>query len=212
MAGSSRPRVTRAFGDGQLTFAFENFNGASIASGTSTLVVEDFLKDFINAVYPRLVALYGKPAFSGEVKIRSMGFFNTGTATDIQRLAFGAYSPSENRIYLPLYQSVDSLAHACLLNLIHAFHGPLTFQYDAWEQGFARAAATIIARDPALGFSDPTANSLYTLLPYYDLLNQPALGNNTFFPALAGQLIHRRRDHHCQDAPVAHGHERRGLA
>lgn len=183
------PRVTRAFGDGQLTFAFENFNGASIASGTSTLVVEDFLKDFINAVYPRLVALYGKPAFSGEVKIRSMGFFNTGTATDIQRLAFGAYSPSENRIYLPLYQSVDSLAHACLLNLIHAFHGPLTFQYDAWEQGFARAAATIIARDPALGFSDPTANSLYTLLPYYDLLNQPALGNNTFFPPSQANLF-----------------------
>ncbi len=184
------PRVTRAFGDGQLTFTFENFNGASIASATgSTIVLEDFLKDFINNVYPRLVALYGKPAFSGEVKIRSMGFFNTGTATDIQRLAFGAYSPSENRIYLPLYQSVDSLAHALLLNLIHAFHGPLAFQYDAWEQGFARAAATIIARDPALGFSDPTANSLYTLLPYYDLLNQPALGNSTFFPPSQANLL-----------------------
>ena len=185
-----KPPVTRAFGDGQLTFTFENFNGASIASGSgSTIVLEDFLKDFINAVYPRLVALYGKPAFSGEVKIRSMGFFNTGTATDIQRLAFGAYSPSENRIYLPLYQSVDSIAHACLLNLVHAFHGPLTFQYDAWEQGFARAAATVIARDPTLGFSDPTANSLYTLLPYYDLLNQPALGNNTFFPPSQANLF-----------------------
>ena len=184
------PPVTRAFGNGQLTFTFENFNGASISSGSgSAVVLEDFLKDFINNVYPRLVALYGKPAFSGAVKIRSMGFFNTGTATDIQRLAFGAYSPSENRIYLPLYESVDSLAHACLLNLIHAFHGPLTFQYDAWEQGFARAAATVIARDPALGFSDPTANSLYTLLPYYDLLNQPALGNSTFFPPSQANLL-----------------------
>ena len=184
------PPVTRAFGDGQLTFTFENFNGASISSGSgSAIVLEDFLKAFINSVYPRLVALYGKPAFSGAVKIRSMGFFNTGTATDIQRLAFGAYSPSENRIYLPLYESVDSLAHACLLNLIHAFHGPLTFQYDAWEQGFARAAATVIARDPALGFSDPTANSLYTLLPYYDLLNQPALGNSTFFPPSQANLL-----------------------
>lgn len=184
------PRVTRAFGDGQLTFTFENFNGAQISSANgSAIVVEDFLKDFINAVYPRLVALYGKPAFSGEVKIRSMGFFNTGTATDVQRLAFGAFSPSENRIYLPLYQSVDSIAHAFLLNLVHAFHGPLAFQYDAWEQGFARAAATIVARDPALGFTDPTANSLYTLLPYYDLLNQPALGNNTFFPPSQANLL-----------------------
>jgi len=184
------PRVTRAFGNGQLTFTFENFNGASVASNSgSAVVVEDFLKSFINEVYPRLVALYGKPAFSGEVKIRSMGFFNTGTATDVERLAFGAYSPSENRIYLPLYQSIDSLAHACLLNLIHAFHGPLALQYDAWEQGFARAAATIIARDPALGFGDPTANNLYTLLPYYDLLNQPALGNSTFFPPSQANLL-----------------------
>lgn len=183
-------RATRAFGDGQLTFVYENFNGASVASsGGSAIVVEDFLKSFINEVYPRLVALYGKPAFSGEVKIRSMGFFNSGQSTDIERLAFGAYSPSENRIYLPLYQSVDSLAHACLLNLIHAFHGPLVFQYDAWEQGFARAAATVIARDPVLGFSDPTANSLYTLLPFYDLLNQPALGNNTFFPPSQANLL-----------------------
>ncbi len=183
------PPVTRAFGNGQLTFTFENFNGASIASGSGTaIVLEDFLKDFINTIYPRLVALYGKPAFSGAIKIRSMGFFNTGTATDIQRLAFGAYSPSENRIYLPLYESVDSLAHACLLNLVHAFHGPLALQYDAWEQGFARAAATIVARDPALGFSDPTANTLYTLLPYYDLLNQPALGNSTFFPPSQANL------------------------
>lgn len=185
-----KPPVTRAFGDGQLTFTFENFNGASIASASgSAIVVEDFLKDFINNVYPRLVALYGKPAFSGEVKIRSVGFFNTGTATDVQRLAFGAYSPSENRIYLPLYQSVDSIAHALLLNLVHAFHGPLAFQYDAWEQGFARAAATVIARDPALGFADPTANSLYTLLPYYDILNQPALGNSTFFPPSQANLL-----------------------
>ena len=32
-----KPRVTRAFGDGQLTFVFENFNGASIASASGTV-------------------------------------------------------------------------------------------------------------------------------------------------------------------------------
>ena len=177
-----QPPVTRQWG-AQLTFAYEEFNGASVADNLGNpIVVEDFLKTFIAAIYPKIVALYGPPSASSTVKIKSMGFFENGSASEVQRLAFGAYNVSENRIYLPLYRSVDSIAHAVLLNIIHAFHGRAAFQYDAWEQGFARAAATVIARDPALGFLDPTANNLYTLLPEYDLNNQPPLGNSTFFP------------------------------
>lgn len=176
-------QVTRAFGDGVLTFEFEGFNGASVVDNNGgSVVVETFLKDFLAVLYPKIVALYGKPAASGVVKVRSMGFFEDGSATEVQRLVFGAYNVSENRIYLPLYRSVDSIAHAFMLNVLHAFHGPLALHYDAWEQGFARAAATVLARDPAFGFLDPTANNLYTLLPQYDLINQPALGNSTFFP------------------------------
>jgi hypothetical protein len=72
--------------------------------------------------------------------------------------------------------------------MIHAFHGPAAFAYDAWEQGFARAAASVIARDPSLGLPDASANNLYSLLKFYDLLNQPALGNPTFFPPSQANL------------------------
>lgn len=176
-------KVTRGYGGGELTISFEGFNGASLADANgNAIVIEEFLRNFYTIIKPKIEALYGKPAISSTVPIRNMGFFETGSATDVERLAFGAYNVSENRIYLPLYRSIDSIAHAFLLNIIHAFHGPLVFYYDAWEQGFARAAASLIARDPSLGFSDPTANNLYTFLPQYDLLNHPALGNNTFFP------------------------------
>ena len=176
-------KTTRGFGNGNITLSFEGFNGASLAdSNGNPIVLQDFLQNFYEVVKPKLDAIYGKPSTTSTVAIKSMGFFETGTATDVERLAFGAYNVSENRIYLPLYRSIDTLANAFLLNLIHAYHGPLAFHYDAWEQGFARAAASIIARDPSLGFQDPTANNLYTLLPQYDLLNHPALGNNTFFP------------------------------
>jgi hypothetical protein len=184
----TRP-VTRAVGNGTLTFTFRNFNNAQVIVGNGqTLVVENYLRDFVATIYPRIVALYGAPAVSGNVEIVSQGFYESGNATDVQRFAFGAYRPDTNQILLPLYESIDSTAHALLLNVIHAFHGPAVFSYDAWEQGFARAAATVIARDAVpgfpqrLGFIDPTANFLYTLLPRYDLLNQPALGNGTFFP------------------------------
>ena len=176
-------KTTRGFGNGNLTLSFEGFNGASLAdSNGNPIVLQDFLQNFYEVVKPKLDAIYGKPSTTSTVAIKSMGFFETGTATDVERLAFGAYNVSENRIYLPLYRSIDTLANAFLLNLIHAYHGPLALSYDAWEQGFARAAASIIARDASLGFQDPTANNLYTLLPQYDLLNHPALGNNTFFP------------------------------
>jgi hypothetical protein len=68
--------------------------------------------------------------------------------------------------------------------MAQAFHGPYRIGYDAWEQGMARAAAVIAAKDlvqaPDGTALDPTNGFYYT--PYYDLLNQPPLGNNTFTP------------------------------
>jgi hypothetical protein len=166
------PGATRAVGGGTLTFDFQGFSNAD----------RDFLQQFVALAYPRIVALYGQPAVSGTVKVINYGPLDGGQGTDVQRLAFGAYNASTNEIYLPLYESLDSFALAFLLNMVHAFHGPAVFQYDAWEQGFARAAASIIARQPEFGFADASGNFLYSLLQFYDLLNQPGLGNPTFFP------------------------------
>lgn len=163
---------TRAVGGGTLTFRYTGWAEQD----------QRLIQRLITEFYPRIEALYGKPAVSGEVEIFNLGTVDSNKGTERQRLSFGAYDVSSNRILLPLYVSNDSFAQALLLNLIHAFHGPAVFQYDAWEQGFARAAASVIARDPAFGFPDASANNLLSLLKYYDLLNQPGLGNPTFFP------------------------------
>ncbi len=90
--------------------------------------------------------------------------------------------------------------------MVQAFHGPFRIGYDAWEQGMARAATVVAAQEigtiPAPDNTplDPTNGFYYT--PLYDLLNQPALGNNTFTPptksdqafnrtTLSGMLIPR---------------------
>ena len=181
---------TRAIGGGTLNFVFTGFNGAQVLSNNgSAVVVEDFLKTLLlgdgqrEGLYNKVVRLYGQPAWSGTVEVKSLGFFEDGNATDPQRQLFGAYDASNSRILLPLYSSIDSTAHAFLLNVLHAFHGPAVLQYDAWEQGMIRAAAAVLARDPQLGFLDPTANFWYTLLPRYDVLNQPALSGPRFVPA-----------------------------
>lgn len=162
----------RAFPGGDITFRYTGFSSTDQA----------FLEQFVSLAYPRLIALYGRPAQAGVVEVVNVGSFDTSKISEVQRLAFGGYDVTNNRILLPIYQSPDTFAHAFLLNIVHAFHGPAVFQYDAWEQGFARAASAIVARDPAFGFADASANNLYSLLKFYDLLNQPALGNNTFFP------------------------------
>lgn len=172
--------TTRQVGGGTLTFNYVGWDASS----------ERFLRDFQTAAYPLIQNLYGAPAWTGTVDVVNAGTFDAGQLTQVQRLAFGAYDVSTRRILLPIYQNADnsinfdSVRHAFLLLLVHAFHGPTYFQYDAWEQGFARAAASILARDPALPFErrDGSANNLLSLLKFYDLLNQPALGNPTFFP------------------------------
>ncbi len=169
----TRAWKTRAVGGGALTFRYSGF------SEQDQVLIARLIAEF----YPRIEALYGKPAVSGEVEIRNVGSLDTSQIPQIQRLfAFGGYDVSNNRILLPVFESNDTFAQALLLNLIHAFHGPAVFQYDAWEQGFARAAASVIARDPQFGFRDASANSIFSLLRWYDLLNQPGLGNPTFYP------------------------------
>lgn len=165
---NTRQAGTRQVGGGTLTFSYTGFAPQD----------EQFLRQFQAQAYPLIENVYGRPAWSGNVEVVNMGPLEGGQFTQVRRLAFGAYDVSGGRILLPLYENVDTQAHAFLLLMVHAFHGPATFQYDAWEQGFARAAASIVAR--SMDFLDATANGLYSLLRFYDLLNQPTLGNSTF--------------------------------
>jgi hypothetical protein len=191
---------TRGVGNGTLNFVFSNFQGKQVIAGNGTpVVIEDFLRALLlgdgqrEGLYNKIVRLYGQPSWSGTVEVRSLGFYDDGEATDPQRVLFGAYDVSNGRILLPLYESLDSTAHAFLLGVLHAFHGPAVFQYDSWEQGFIRAAAAVIARDPQLGFLDPNNNYFYTNLRRYDLLNQPALAGPRFVPTSQENVAYEGR-------------------
>ncbi|MDX1935226.1 MAG: hypothetical protein SFU56_21725 [Capsulimonadales bacterium] len=163
-------------GDGTLTFRYTGFNETD----------RELLTGFIALALPRIEAIYGKPAVSGEVEIVNAGNLINTTIPETRRFAYGIYNPSTNQIFLPLFVDPRGSLQALLLNLVFAFHGPAVLQYDAWEQGMARAVAALVLRNPEFntnyGMDDPSANSLYSLMRFYDLLNQPPLGNNTFFP------------------------------
>jgi hypothetical protein len=168
-------RRTRAFGGGTLTFRYTGFNATD----------QELLQRFIGDAYPRIQAVYGAPAQSGEVEIVNAGNLANSTISEVRRFAYGVYDASNNRILLPLFRQPIGTLQAMTLNLVHAFHGPTVFQYDAWEQGFARAVASIVLRDAVFegyGIDDASAQSLFSLLKFYDILNQPALANSTFFP------------------------------
>ena len=172
--------LTRSVGGGTLTFAYQGFTSTDQA----------FLQQVESVVYPAIVSLYGAPAVSGTVTVVNAGTIDSGIVTDSQFVSFGVYDVSHNQILLPTYASNESFTQAFIVNILHAFHGPAVFQYDAWEQGFARAAAAVIARQTAgtIGITDPAGNGLIDLLPYYDLLNQPSLGNSTFIPVSQATL------------------------
>ncbi len=107
-------------------------------------------------------------------------------------------------ILFPSFSDSQTEFLAMAQSMAQAFHGPFRIGYDAWEQGMARAATVVAAKDlvnaPDGTPLDPANGFYYT--PYYDLLNQPPLGNNTFTPptqsnqafsptTLSGMLIPR---------------------
>lgn len=174
-----QPARTR-YGDGTLSFTFEGWNAGQ----------EAFLRQVINTALPLIESVYGKPAQSGTVKVVNYD----EQIGDRDAVAGGIFNASTNEILFPVYNSQNSVIINLVHVLIHAFHGPLIFDYDAWEEGFARAVTVLVAHRvaQAMGVSDPdgffNTDPNYHALPFYDLLNQPALGNNVFIAPSLKQL------------------------
>ncbi len=174
-----QPARTR-YGDGTLSFTFEGWSAAQ----------EAFLRSVINAAVPLIESVYGKPAQSGTVKVVNYD----AQIGDRDAVAGGIFNASTNEILFPVYNSEKSVLINMVHVLVHAFHGPLVFDYDAWEEGFARAVTMLVAHRvaQALGIADPDGffktDPNYHALPFYDLLNQPALGNNVFIAPSLKQL------------------------
>ena len=151
------------------------------------------LNTIISIMYPALKAECGQPLWSGHVKIVNGDTMSPGI-TDPNALSGGVYDVSRQEIIFAEYNSAQSVVLNLTQMMALAFHGPATISFDAWERGMARAA-TLEAVQDALGplHAAQGANQirggdinvddpLWSALDRYELLNQPALGNDRFFP------------------------------
>lgn len=142
---------------------------------------------FVQKIYPFLVEIYGEPAPSQQgrtIRIDKEGGASEGTYNSIKQTI--SYCPV---LDCPLLGDNFTPADAQAIDeyyltrlMLIAFHGRQVFDFDAWEFGFADAAA-LVATFRAAGKPanfDPAFYGTY-LLPVYDLFNRPELGNRYFF-------------------------------
>jgi hypothetical protein len=150
----------------QLTFQF---------SGWST-TDQTALTAYLTNAYPKMRLVYGPPAFNETITIIQ--------DASITALQGGVYNASTNEIHMaPLIGNYGEDTFTLCTLVLHAFRDDVALYYDAWEDGMAGAAATVIQSMPgvATGY-DPTGGSFY-MWQVYECENQPALGNNTYYPA-----------------------------
>jgi hypothetical protein len=168
--------VKRQFGGGRLTFVFQGF----------TTQEEQQFRDFLDQAIPVVESIYGLPAQSATLTVRieknlaqALSQLGQSTAREVEG---GFYDVSRSEILIPplLFGNFQADALNLLHLVIHAFHGSLMFSFDAWEEGFAQAVALIAFKRVFPDF-DPLDDPFY-FIQTYDMLNQPALGNSTFYP------------------------------
>lgn len=184
LVGPSRARA----GGGTITVTPQGWSAGDTARLTS----------FVAEVLPVIEQVYGKPAFSGTVTL--LKDTTLATSTNPHEWLMGSYDVSTNTIHMPPFGSggADSfdqdpeaewnVTHM----LIHAFHGSALFGYDAWEEGFARAASIVVMAQLRTGFVDQTLRpSPNWKGPGYEPLNQPELAAAGFFNGFEFMALER---------------------
>ncbi|MEN6521240.1 MAG: FlgD immunoglobulin-like domain containing protein [Armatimonadota bacterium] len=186
----SPTRAEQTYGGGTITFTYSGWSAAD----------ETLLKSFVQIAYPILVQIYGSPARTITVQV-----INDTTQTEKDSLLGGVYitgSGVQPQIKLWRYSSNVSLERSLLHMMIHAFHDTVAFSYDAWEEGFTRAAAVVAGEEIDKKIAQDTSSNLkqmdfvgrslgdafYYLMTNYEMLNQPALSNNKFLTSWTDSL------------------------
>jgi hypothetical protein len=195
------PKNERKRGPGdELTFVIATGNQQGAFPAQEALE----LQQIINLIYPDMRDnILGRPGWTGTVTVRNLDP-RLGKTDEVVG-ALLVVTQNNVEIWFPTFRAYETRFLAAAQTIAQAFHARSRIAYDAWEVGMARAAAVVAAlrlrsRIPANQTVDP-ANGFY-FTPFYDLLNQPALGNDTFFPptkteqpinptTLAGMLVPR---------------------
>ncbi|MCC6037129.1 MAG: hypothetical protein LM632_02845 [Armatimonadetes bacterium] len=178
-ADSISSRSRQSYGAGNLQFRFENFPSA----------VEAKIRDFLDRAIPVLVEVYGPPITSPPGSTRTVTIVLDEA---LDALDGGVYNAAADEIRLPEFVPQRGYDWFNLLHqLLHAFRGPLMLSFPSWEEGQARAAAMIaairlrgqgVAELSKFDPKDPVHGDPLWVLPLYDILNQPPLGNPVFLP------------------------------
>lgn len=170
--------VTRGAGD-ELTF-----NIVTSGEGAFSQADANDIQTLINLVYPELRDnILGRPGWSGTVSVKNLDP-RFGKVDEVLG-ALLVINGNNVEIWFPTFSAYETKFLAMAQTIAQAFHARAPLAYHAWEIGMARAAAVAAAVRLQSRFSpinpvDPSNGFYYT--PYYDALNQPALGNNTFTP------------------------------
>jgi hypothetical protein len=131
--------------------------------------------------------IFGMPFQGGPVKVDNMD----ATIGDRDAVAGGIYLPDDGTgspaIWFPVYNAGETAAVNFIHTLYLAYLGPAIFDFDAWSEGFARAATMATVRIPSAlpagldpSFVQQVVLSTYDVSAHYDWYNQPALANDRF--------------------------------
>ncbi len=194
-ASSGYPAPERSRnGVNQLTFSFD----AQAGETPWTESQKAYMQVVVNNAIAEINAVYGAPGWSGVVRIVN----DDAQMSDRDAVSGGVYVVDRNVILFPVYNSPISVVVNLVHMMIHAWHGPATLYYDAWEEGMARAATMLVAPRVArramaqLGLTENdiwqiATDTNFHALPFYDLLNQPSLAHSAFSaPNLRNQPIY----------------------
>ncbi|MCX7968162.1 MAG: hypothetical protein N3B10_06690, partial [Armatimonadetes bacterium] len=176
---TSPTRSRQGHGAGSLQFRFENFPSA----------VELQIRNFLNRTMRVLTEVYGPPITSPPGSTRTVTIVLDEA---LDALDGGVYNAAAEEIRLPEFVPQRGYDWFNLMHqILHAFRGQLMLSFPAWEEGQARAAAMIaairlrgqgVAELSKFDPKDPIHGDPLWVLPLYDLLNQPPLGNPVFLP------------------------------
>jgi len=146
------------------------------------------IQNFVGEAMPVIEQVYGKPAFAVTVTLLKDSALSD--STDPHKWIIGSYNASTSTIHMPPFGSggadrfdADPEAEWNLVHmLLHAFHDDAQFSFDAWEEGFARAASIVVMAQLRTNFVNTVLRiSPNWKGPNYEQQNYPELACATFF-------------------------------
>jgi len=182
LTGSTRMALSRG-GGSDLVLQFRP-DGHQNAFPTS---YRQLLQSVFSSARPHMNALFGMPFAGGPVRVDNMD----ASIGDRDAVAGGIFLPDDGTgmpaIWFPVYNAPETTAVNFIHTLYLAYMGSALFAFDAWSEGFARAATMATVRNPSalpagmdMDLIRQIVEATYDTSAHYDWYNQPPLANDRF--------------------------------